>query len=197
MPQSILGLAALMLAAILSISQQRAVIESYDVRIRDEYAVAGSGLVMYVMEMAAARSFDEQSTPEKVQARMALPGTADLTASSSFGTGPCDLMTPLNTPACDDLDDLDGIRDQRVTLTLPSGATMAFSVDVDVSYVKNGSAVQPVSHRTNHKRVTVTAHPADVPLAGQGVHLERVISFDPVKALAEHEAVYGPLSIET
>lgn len=195
MPQSILGLAALMLAAILGISQQRAVIQSYEVRVRDEYAVAASGLVMHVMEMAAARSFDESATPDWVQAQRRIPGLADFSTPVAFGGGTCDLLEPWRTPACDDLDDLGGIDGQRVPLTLPSGEALAFDVSVAVAYVADADPTAAVTAPTPHKRVTVTARAADLERLGEVVRLERVISFDPIKVLAEHEAVHGPLAI--
>ena len=73
MPQSLLGLLALTLASIISFNQQRVTHSSYKATIRDELELAASGTAQHVMEMIAARSFDEVSTPEKIFNAGAVP----------------------------------------------------------------------------------------------------------------------------
>lgn len=197
MPQTILGLAALMLAALLGVSHQQSMTQSYEVRLRDEYAVAGSGLLMHVMELAAARSFDEASTPDKIQAAMSMPDVDDFSVPSAFGAsaGTCDLLRAWKTPACDDLDDIHGIEGRRIHLPLPSGDSLAYDIAVEVAYVVDGDITQPTSSQTHHKRVRMVLTAVDRPNLGEIVSLERVISYDPIKAIAEHEAVYGTLPL--
>lgn len=196
MPQTLLGLCALMLASLLGIGQQRSLIQSYEVRLRDEYAVSGSGLLMHAMELTAARSFDEAATPDQIQATKRIPTVDDFSMPSAFGmsAGSCSVMRAWTTPACDDVDDLGGIEKRRVFLPLPSGDSLAYDLNVDVDYVLDGDVTKPTSTPTYHKRVVMVLEAADRPNLGEIVRLERVISYDPVKAAAEHEAVYGPLA---
>lgn len=194
MPQSLLGLLALSLAALLGFSQQRATIQSYEVRIRDEYSVAAAGMVMHVMEMGAARSFDEATTPEGVKLLARLPQVADFSLPLSFGNaGTCDLLEPWRTPSCDDIDDLHGIENAVVEVPLSSGRKMTFEVSISVEYVADDDITVPVGFPTNNKRVTISARSGEVPRLGQIVQLERVIAYDPVKAEAEYELLHGPL----
>lgn len=195
MPQSLLALLALALAALLGFSQQRAIVQSYEVRIRDEYAVAATGVLMHVLEMAAARSFDRQSTPDRIRALGRLPGVGDFTPPSAFGSpaGSCNLLEPWRTAQCRALEDLHGIERQPVTIPLASGRTMTFEISITVEYVDDADLSVPVPYPTANKRVTARAFAADVPRLGEIVRLERVVAFDPVKAEAEYEAVHGPL----
>jgi hypothetical protein len=194
MPQTLLALLALALAALLGFSQQRATIQTYETRIRDEYAVAASGMLMHVMEMAAARSFDQASTPAHILSSLQLPSVSDFSSPSGFGhVGECDLLAPWNTPACDDVDDLHSAVWQPVDLVLPSGRKMPYEVLVTVEYVSDADVTIPVSAPTHNKRVTLAARAADLPRLGTIVRLERVIAYDPVKAAADYEVLHGPL----
>jgi len=194
MPQSLLGLLALSLAALLGFSQQRATIQSYEVRIRDEYSVAAAGLVMHVMEMAAARSYDEATTPDRILQSGRLPQTTDFSGPSAFGyAGACDLLAPWRTPSCDAVEHLHGIEHAVVEVPLASGHSMTFEVSITVEYVADYDLTVPVGSPTNNKRVTVRARSGELPRLGEIVRLERVISYDPVKAEAEYETLHGPL----
>lgn len=195
MPQTLLALLALALATLLGFSQQRATIQTYEVRIRDEYVVAASGMLMHVMEMAAARSFDQASTPDRIHSVSRLPTLAEFSLPATFGQGGagCDLLEPWNTPSCDDIDDLHSTAWRAVDLVLPSGRKMAYEVRVTVEYVSDADVSVPVLLPTHNKRVTLTARAADLPRLGTIVRLERVIAYDPVKAAADYEVHYGPI----
>jgi hypothetical protein len=195
MSQTLLALLALGMATLLGFNQQRATIQTYEVRIRDEYAVAASGLLMHVMEMAAARSFDQTSTPDHIHSTERLPTLGEFSLPDTFGHGEagCDLMEPWNTPSCDDVDDLHSAAWQSVDLVLPSGRMMAFEVLITVEYVSDADVTVPVVTRTHNKRVTLGARAAHLPRLGTIVRLERVIAYDPVKAAADYEVSYGPV----
>ncbi|MEM1055092.1 MAG: hypothetical protein AAGI52_06165 [Bacteroidota bacterium] len=204
MPQSLLGLLALTLASLISFNQQRVTQQSYKATIRDELELAASGTAQHVMEMIAARSFDEVSTPTKVFDAGGVPRGAGLFTNGNnaeFGrysrTGDCDLMTPGNTPRCDDVDDMDGTRGAPVKAILSDGRELRFTADVDVQYVTDPGGETTTNSPTLHKRVDVTIdsqHPA-APVQGI-IAVSRVISYDPIKADMDAEMECGPIGLE-
>ena len=198
MPQTLLALLALVLAALLSFTQQRATSRSYQTMVTNELELSASGTMMHAMELIAARAFDENSTPEGIDANTLLPELANqMSVYAHFGENDrgdagCDLMRPINTPDCDDVDDLDGLRDVAVWLNLASGDSIRFDVDIDVSYVADTSLATPSAVRTLHKRVVLHARSPHLDyLPGNLLEIERVISYDPVRADAEYEAETG------
>lgn len=207
MPQTMLALLALAVAMLLSLSQQRVTMDSHKVRLRDEYSVAASGMLMQVMELVAARSFDEVSTPGSIEQRdenplipNPLPSVSSFTAPSGFGLSnndtACNLMEPWRgDESCDDVDDYDGIEWAEVAIPLANGHALEFEVSVSVDYVDGATAenLQVVSYATPNKRVTLEARTPHLPGTPALVRLERVVSYDPVKAEADHDAIYGPI----
>ena len=180
-----LGLLALILATLISFNQQRITKQSYKSTIRDELELAASGTAQHVLEMIAARSYDEVSTPVEVFQNDGVPyGSGSFTSGSDSEFGAeggdpedCDLMTPSNTPDCDDVDDMDGIRGAPVEARLSDGRTLDFTADVDVRYVTDPGTQTTSSTPTLHKRVDLTihsAHPA-APIRGM-VSVSRVVS---------------------
>lgn len=213
MPQTLLGLLALSLATLLSFSQQRVTIQSYEVRLRDEYSVAASGLLTQIMELIAARSFDEASTPDWIDDKQRLPTVADFTLPVNFGgwtnempnghayglrrraeNFTCSLMEPHTTPHCTDVDDFDRIEWQAVYLELGNGRRLNFEVSIIVEYVDDQDPTQIVNVPTHSKMVRVRARVPERPQLGELVRLERVIAYDPMKAETEHEMQHGPLT---
>lgn len=192
MPQTLLGLLGLSLVTLLSVNQQRVTTQGYEARLHDEYDLAASGVMMHVMELIAARSFDENTTPGAIQAANAVPQHAnEFSVPASFGTeAPCDLERPTLTPSCDDIDDLDGIDGQLVEARLRGDRTLPFNVSIDVYYVADADLEAPVSFRTKNKRVVLTAESPLRP-GVELVRLERVVSYDPVKAEADFERETG------
>ena len=121
---------------------------------------------------------------------------SELSAVSSFGGGDrgtqgCDLMEPFRTADCDDMDDVDGVRDQIISVTLSTGLTLDFAVTVDVDYVAGTDMNTPSATPTWNKRVVVTAESDFLPYGT--ISMERVFAYDPIEAEVDYEAVYGPL----
>src|SRR5690606_32608432 len=103
----------------------------------------------------AARSYDEASTPVRVFQAGGVPtGTSLFTAGANFavdrGGAGCNLMDPASTPECDDVDDVNGLRDVPVEARLSDGRSLPFTADVDVFYVAGPSATAPSSLPTLH-----------------------------------------------
>ena len=199
MPQSLLGLLALTLATLISFNQQRITQKAYKSTIRDEIELAASGTAQHVIEMIAARSYDDVSTPDHIFDTGGVPwGAGAFSTADSFGGNlNCDLMVPSNTPDCDDVDDVDGIRGAPIAATLSDGRSLRFTADIDVSYVTDPGTQVPSTVPTLHKRVDLTVH-SDSPAAPINglLSVSRVISYDPIKADADMEALCGPIGIE-
>ncbi len=199
-----LGLLALTLATLISFNQQRLMQESYKSTIHDEIELAATGTSQHVMEMISGRSFDEQSTPSKIYSAGFIPqGSGSFTSgeSAEFGRyaedGKCNLMEPYKTPACDDVDDLDGIRDAPIYARLSDGRRLMFKADVDVDYVTDPGSSTPSDTPTLHKRVQLTVR-SEQPGVRNGALLtiQRVVSYDPIRADANMEAACGPIGVE-
>jgi len=216
MPQTMLALLALSMAALLAFSQQRVTIQSYEVRLRDEYSVAAAGLLTEIMELNAARSFDEASHPDRIFQVQRLPTVDEFTPSEHFGrysplpgqgrglqkgiqknrdeNFKCDLLQPSATPLCNDVDDVDNLKDVPVQVMLDAGRALNFEISASVWYVDDFNTSQIVNYQTHSKLVILRARTPDMPRLGEIARIERVVSYDPLKAMAEFEAVYGPLT---
>ena len=199
MPQTMLGLLALVLASFVAFNQQRLTQQSYRAALRDEVEIAASGTAQHIVEMIAARSFDEQSSPARVFQSGGVPTAAtEFTGAGSFtgdrGTLGCNLMDPSSTPLCDDVDDATGLRNIAVEARFSDGRTLPFTADIDVVYVTSPGATTVSSTPTLHKRVDVTIRTPLLPNLTNGVlQVSRVVSYDPFKADADMEAMCGAI----
>lgn len=204
MPQTLLALLALTLSSVLVLNQQRMTTQGRQQMLSDEVELAASGLAADVMEMIGARSFDERSTPDAILALQHVPtvpanfSAANVLGSHDRGVNGCDLLVPLNTPTCDDVDDVAGLGWQPVSVELAAGRTLPFDVRVSVFYVSDPGSVTPSLTPTLHKRVTIDLRSRFLTGdASQGnVSITRVMSYDPVKATLDFERVHGPLGVK-
>ncbi len=197
MAQTLLAVLALILASLVSFNQQRNSASNYETMVENEIEMAASGTIMHVMELIASRSFDERSTPARIQERNYLPrfdddfvGTGHF-GSSDRGSLGCDLLEPFQTPDCDDVDDVNGLTGQLIDAELSTGRSLPFEVSVDVEYVRDRTASETSSTSTRHKLVTVHAESDYLP--NGRISIERVVSYDPIKAEMEHAEIYGTL----
>lgn len=202
MPQTLLALLALTLASLLAFNQKQLTMRSYRATIANEMGLAAAGTSQHLMELIGGRSFDEQSTPVRVFQAGGVPtGSSSFSGSDTFdddrGDLGCNLMNPSLTPECDDVDDLDGIRDAIAVAELSDGRVIPFEVDVDVDYVTSPGDSVAVSTPTLHKRVSMTLR-SDHPLAPDGgvLTITRVVSYDPIKADADMETMCGSIGEE-
>lgn len=197
MAQTLLAMLALVLASLVSFNQQRNSVSNYQRMVENEIEVASAGTIMHILEFVGSRSFDDHSTPDVMQSRNYLPEFEDdfidvaQFGATDRGTNGCDLIKPYLTPDCNDVDDVDGLQGLAVNAQLSSGQSLPFTVDLEVYYVADGDADQPSRESTLHKLVTVTAYSDYLP-SGQ-VSIQRVISYDPIKAEMDYEEVHGAL----
>lgn len=200
MPQTLLALLALILASLISYNQQRNSASSYRTMVQHEVEMAASGTLTHALELIGSRSFDEHSTPEGIHASQQVPdGEEDFTQSSGFGgvgrgNDGCDLMGPYNTPECDDIDDVHGLQNQEVVTQISDGRSLTMNVDLDVKYVVSDQNHTESTDPTLHKLVRMSAESEYLPYGR--ITVERVFSYDPIKAEAEYEQVYGPIGAD-
>lgn len=219
MPQTLLALLALVLASLLTFGQQRLTVRSQYNMVTGEIELAGAGVASEVMALIESKSFDEQSTPEKIYDAQEVPtGSDEFTSSVFFGRlAGCDLQAPANTPGCDDVDDVHSDEWQTYTIEmarevirdLETGEPisedsvyvreLAFEVRAQVYYVSDPQSMTPASGRTLHKRVVLDVRSPHVQGDSEGlVRLTRVVSYDPIKAEMDYENTdgYGPIGDE-
>ncbi len=199
MPQTFLALLALVLASIIAFNQQRLTQQSYRNALRDEVQLAASGSAQHVIEMIAARSFDEVTTPVALFRAGEIPHSPfGFSTQANFGSdrGPlgCDLMDPRITPLCDDVDDVGSMTGLTVEARLSDGRILPFTANLNVFYVPSPSATTPSSTPTLHKRVELVLYSDMFGTEPRRVlEISRVVSYDPIKADADMEAMCGPM----
>ena len=203
MPQTLLAIAAIAAAGLLTLSQGRSVHSTTESVMRDQFELTVAGTLLHTLEFADARAFDEATTPEKLRARYGLPDSmtaeelnaitfddfADLPASAfsattAFGGVECNVEDPWKTRTCDDVDDLHGGDWQEVRFQTPDGHPLPVEVRASVVYVDPDFPDVPVVGPTYHKRVEVFARTTAFRNQNQPVEiaLQRVISYDPAVA---------------
>ncbi|GAB5534729.1 MAG: hypothetical protein Rubg2KO_09780 [Rubricoccaceae bacterium] len=123
---------------------------------------------------------------------------ADFNPKSNFGRTPggvaaqCDIADPSQSLLCDDISDLeteveegdDGWRE--VVFHTVGGDPLTVEVKVEVNYVEVAAPDVDVNYPTFHKRVDVYARSPLLQIQNpnhQGIHMNRVISYDPEVAL--------------
>ena len=209
MPQTLLALLALSVAALLSLNVKDTSRGTYERQVYDEFEMTASAIALQVMETAEERPFDQRSTPAGITAAnrfLPVRTGAEFSSWTTFGGTTCDVDALWTTTACDDLDDLSGITRQYVPFQLRSqwlGSVetkryLGLDVSVDVEYVLDEDFEVESALPTPHKRVRVsvfldesvsTQRDRSVPLAS----LERVVSYDERKAARDYQRVTGTL----
>ena len=203
MPQTLLAIAAIAAAGLLTLSQGQAVHSTTESVMRDQFELTVAGTLLHTLEFADARAFDQATTPAALRARYGLPDSmtaeelsnvtfddfANLPVSAfettaHFGGEACNVEDPWKTPACDDADDLDGGEWQEVRFETPDGHPLPVEVRASVVYVEANAPDVPVPGPTYHKRVEVFARTTAFKSRSEPVEiaLRRVISYDPVVA---------------
>lgn len=196
MPQTLLGLLALAILTQLTFSQQRVTMKAHQNQLRDEFSVAASGRLMAAMELLAARPFDAETVPGTVK-NEGLPA-GDGSDFSSLGPGGsdtgCDLFE-VDLDACNDLDDYylgpDALDENwwPADVELSNGYTLPFEIHVGVVYVNGDNPDVALDYYadgpTKDKRVTLKVRTSLLKEEGTFIELQRVISYDPIKATAD------------
>ena len=201
MPQTLLALLALSLSSLIVFNQQRLQMRAQTQMVSNELALAGSGLASDIMEMIGARSFDEASTPEKIDKASAIPESpllftsATEVATQKPGSKDCDLLVP--TEKCDDVDDVNGVKNARYSIMLAEGRALDFEVSTTVVYVTDAEGGVVSDLPTLHKKVTIEVRSVNERAGVEPLTFSRVFSYDPIKAEMDYERIYGPIGADS
>ena len=148
MPQTLQAFLAMFVVTLLSINQQRSVLQSYDTMLGQATEVMSSGVALQALEYITSRDFDQQVVGSNF-----VTSPSQLT-SPSFTTGNNCVFSP--TDPCDDLDDYHVMTPDTLRFDTPNGGFHNFAVSADVFYVD--PTLNPdsmVTYQTYSKMVTV------------------------------------------
>ena len=145
MPQTLLAIAAMMLATFFAFQQQRSVMQTRLDMIRNEFETAATGVAVDRLEEIGVMAYDDVTK-----------GGDEVGSATLLTSAPTFLN---DAPPIDDIDDFDNsvIQSYRVF----AGDTMWFGVQADVQYANEAQTDQPVGDtvtRTKYKMVTVTVY---------------------------------------
>ncbi len=138
----------IMLVGLFSNSMFRSIHRSEVKMVLNEVMTELTGTGYDVLEFIGRREFDENTDESKMSPLVypVISTAAELTATADFGG--CSSLTYSN-PACDDIDDFDGLAVDVTT----SGLT--YSINVDVQYVDPLTAAPSIG-KSYAKEVTLT-----------------------------------------
>lgn len=145
MPQTLLAIAAMMLATFFAYQQQRSVMQTRLDMVRNEIETAATGVAVDRLDEIGVMSFDDVTKGGTEIASANL-----LTSSVTFVN---------DAPPIDDIDDFDNsvIQNFRVF----AGDTLWFGVEANVQYASEAQTDQAVAdpaQRTKYKMVTVKVY---------------------------------------
>lgn len=149
MPQTMLALLAIMMAALFSLNQQRGIMQTRMNMMRNEVASAATGVAVDRLEEVRSMAFDEATKGEdKVISSTALTSKATFTDDA---------------PPIDDVDDFDGSYVKRYRVWM--GDTLWYGVETDVVYALETQPDTPVTDintRTKFKKTSVKVYSLDI-----------------------------------
>ncbi len=221
MPQSLLALLALMLASLTAFGVQRSQVHAYGGMTDNEVDMMAGALATHTIEVLEEMPFDTRVLPATVAQSGSgggLPRTAG-TSSNGFSQerhfgytrtergsnssgGPCNLVDPVRTPHCNDLDDFHGVTDQAVPFRTRGGEEVPFEVSVRIDNVAGilapqlGADITSTSTPSLNKQITVTVRSSqlasiDQRYAGDLVTMTRIISYDIKKSDRAFQMIYN------
>ena len=200
MPQTLLALLALSLSSLLVFNQQRLQMRAQSQMVSNELSLAGSGLASDIMEMIGARSFDEASTPDKIDDAVKVPDDPSAFTQpwvlklAALKDNKCDLLNP--DDVCDDIDDVNGLSHETYSIMLAEGRELDFDVSTSVIYVTDPEGGVESSVPTRHKKVTLEVRSLNGSSTAPPLTFARVFSYDPIKAEMDYERIYGPIGTD-
>lgn len=153
MQQTLFAILGLMIATLLSFSQQRQVLRTQEKLIGMEMEVMASGVALQAIEYIGRKDFDNYTTNNQT-----VDSPSELTNKSGFGqqyAERCDLKgenTSYPYQVCDDIDDFDDMPAETVLFNTEAGS-IPFEVTATVKYVDTEG--NEASGKTFNKEVTV------------------------------------------
>lgn len=150
MPQTILALAAIMMAALFSLNQQRGIMQTRMNMMRNEVMTSGTGIAVDRLEEVRSMAFDETTKAEEK-----ISSSAGLTSKPTFTD---------DAPPIDDVDDFDGSYVERFRVW--KSDTLWYGVETAVVYASEAQPDTPVADvytKTKFKKATVKVYSLDIP----------------------------------
>ncbi|MEX0822342.1 MAG: hypothetical protein WD021_09375 [Rhodothermales bacterium] len=149
MPQTLLALAAMMMATLFALNQQRGVMQTQMSMIRNEIETAGTGVAVDRLEEVRAMAFDEATKGgDKIFA------SSELTSKPTFTD---------DAPPIDDIDDFDASYVERFRVW--QSDTLWYGVETSVGYADEAAPdmlIADPNQRTKFKKATVTVYSLSV-----------------------------------
>ncbi len=149
MPQTLLALAAMMMATLFALNQQRGIMQTRMSMMRNEVATAATGVAVDRLEEVRSMAFDEATKGEGK-----IFSSTELTSKPTFTD---------DAPPIDDIDDFDGSSVERFRVWMSD--TLRYGVETVVAYAEEGSPDTPISdpnQRSKFKKATVKVYSLDV-----------------------------------
>jgi hypothetical protein len=149
MPQTLLALAAMMMATLFALNQQRGIMQTRMSMMRNEVATAATGVAVDRLEEVRAMSYDEATKGEDK-----IFSPAALTSKPTFTD---------DAPPIDDIDDFDGSYVERFRVW--KSDTLWYGVATAVTYAEESAPDVPLAdptHRSKFKKATVTVSSLNV-----------------------------------
>lgn len=187
MHQTMLALLGMMLVTMMSVSQQRALLETRRAMVNDELEVMASGVALQTMEYIGSKSFDAslvgQNVPASQPVRLVSSGGYVANLSEQIPSGKaCTVLSQYEDKAgfetCDDLSDFNEMEPQSIPFEV-GDETVSFSVSATVRYV-DGARLPLESGTSKHKEVVVQINKVSidgkVALLPQPIALSRIFS---------------------
>lgn len=150
MPQTLLALAAMMMATLFALNQQRGIMQTRMSMMENEVATAATGVAVDRLEEIRSMAFDDVVKGED----KAFSSSA-LTSKATFTD---------DAPPIDDIDDFDGAYVERFRVW--QSDTLWFGVATVVRYADEDAPDTPVSDPNQHtkfKKATVTVSSLSTP----------------------------------
>lgn len=149
MPQTLLALAAMMIATLFALNQQRGIMQTRMSVLRNEVQTAATGVAVDRLEEVRAMAFDEATKGEGK-----IFTSAGLTSKPTFTD---------DAPPIDDMDDFDGSYVERFRVWQQD--TLWYGVETDVRYAEETAPETPIAdpnQRTKFKKATVRVYSLNV-----------------------------------
>lgn len=147
MPQTLLALAAMMMATLFALNQQRGIMQTRMTMMRNEVATAATGVAVDRLEEIRVMAFDEATRENAITSPLSLTHPTGFTSDD---------------PA-DDIDDFDGTVVDRFRVWMAD--TLWYRVETNVVYALESNPDTPVSNvntRTKFKKATVRVYSTTV-----------------------------------
>lgn len=177
MQQTLLALVAMLIATLLSFSQQQAAIQQQQQVVRAEVQQMALSVAQQSMEVIQARAFD--AATEDLSSDETIDDPAKFSSAPFTSNNDCEAFG--GSDECGDVDDFHEMKTATVSYPLPGGRQFDFSVDVRLRYVNKDLKCTHDDCTSGPKsfRKEVTIFVQDIP-SGEESRLSQPIEYSEV-----------------